>query len=113
VAEHFEEILQIRLQALEARVEDDAMGTERHFKELQDFWTQNLDKSTAALRGELSEDIDQSRTGLQAEIRQVRSDLETKMDGTRADLHRFERKMETQLETIHLLLQDVLRRRPL
>ena len=53
MADHFEEIVDLRLRALESRVDDEAGAVKEHFLELRQFITESLAAQMAQLRGEM------------------------------------------------------------
>ena len=57
VADHFEEVIGLRVAALEARVAAEAESVKEHFAELQNFITFSLTRQITQLKEELSLDI--------------------------------------------------------
>ena len=71
MADHFEEIVDLRLRALESRVDDEAGAVKEHFLELRQFITESLAAQMAQLRGEM----DAFRTEVRGEMGILRSEM--------------------------------------
>ena len=90
MADHFEEVVNLRLSALEARVNEEASAVEQHFAEMRTFITKSLHTLAGQLRSEMSD----------------------MGSGLRGELYRLEQKMDAHHEATHLILRDILRRLP-
>ena len=94
MADHFEEVIGLRVAALEARVAAEAESVKEHFAELQTFITFSLTRQSAELRTEFRRDL-------------------RRMDRpTRKRLEDFNRKVDGHHEATRLILADILERLP-
>src|SRR5262245_5515454 len=64
VADHFEEVIGLRVSELEGRVAAEAQSVKEHFAELQSFVTFSLTRQTAELRTELAQQAAELRAEL-------------------------------------------------
>ena len=90
MADHFEEVIGLRVAALEARVAAEAESVKEHFAELQNFITFSLTRQVGQLRTELKQDF-----------RSVEQRIES-----------LERKVDAHHDAIKLILFDILDRLP-
>ena len=97
VADHFEEVIGLRVAALEARVAAEAESVKEHFAELQSFITFSLTRQTAELRTEFKREIGR---------------LELRIDRVEQRLDRLDEKADARHEAIKLVLSDILDRLP-
>ena len=104
VADHFEEVIGLRVAALEARVAAEAESVKEHFAELQNFITFSLTRQITQLKEELSLDIRRVEQRLER-LEQRFDRLERRFDG-------LERKFDAHHEAIKLILSDILARLP-
>ena len=108
VADHFEEVIGLRVAALEAGVAAEAESVKEHFAELQKFITFSLTRQTAELKVELERDIHGVEQRLGARI----DTLERRFDGLEQRFDRLERKVDTYHDAIKRILADILDRLP-
>ena len=104
MADHFEEVIGLRVAALEARVAAEAESVKEHFAELQNFITFSLSRQTAELRSEFNLDI--------RRLEQRLGGLEQRFDGLEQRFDGLERKFDAHHDAIKLILADILDRLP-
>lgn len=134
MAEHFEEVVNLRLRALETRVNEEVGAVEKHFAELRVFITESLNTQLAqlraGLRSEFYSEIGGLRSEFHSEIGGLRSEIRSELGRVRADVGRIEQRlgnfqettrlefgrleqrMDAHHQATHLVLQDILRRLP-
>lgn len=93
MADHFEEVIGLRVAALEARAAAEADSVKEHFAELQKFITFTATTQVTQLKAEIH--------GLQRRFDQ----LEQRSD-------RLERKLDGHHDAMRLILADILDRLP-
>ena len=104
MADHFEEVIGLRVATLEARVAAEAESVKEHFAELQSFITFSLTRQTAELRTEFKRDIRRVEQRLGG-VDQRLGALEQRFDG-------LDRKFDAHHDAIKLILADILDRLP-
>jgi DNA anti-recombination protein RmuC len=94
MADHFEEIVHLRLYALETRVDDEAQAVKEHFDEQRRFITESLVNLAARLRREFRTDLAEALASQSAQFRaelaegtaSVRAELGEGLANVRAEL---------------------------
>jgi acetylornithine deacetylase/succinyl-diaminopimelate desuccinylase-like protein len=94
MADHFEEIVHLRLYALETRVDDEAQAVKEHFDEQRRFITESLVNLAARLRREFRTDLAEALASQSAQFRaelaegtaSVRAELAEGLANVRAEL---------------------------
>lgn len=137
MADHVDEVLQLRLRDVETRVDNEANEVKEHFAELRLFMAEGLQtlkvelrqemgelkielrQEIAELRVELREEIAGLRVELRSELRAVRAELRSEIArlDRRLDAHelRFtalEQKIDAHHAATHVVLQEILHRLP-
>ena len=105
MADRFEEVIRLRVAALEDRVTAEADSVKEHCAELQSFITFSLTRQSAELKAELKRELTDQITGLRSELTLDISRLEQR-------LSRLEEKVDAQHETVTLILKQILGRLP-
>ena len=90
MADHFEEIIGLRVSELEAQVAAEAKSVKEHFAELREFITFTVTTQVTQLKVELKRDLGR---------------VEERLDG-------LERKVDAHHDAIKLILADILDRLP-
>ena len=93
MADHFEEIIGLRVAALEARVAAEAESVKEHFAELQNFITFSLTRQTAELRTEFSRDLRRVEQRLDG-VEQRLGKLELRFDALELRFDALERRFD-------------------
>jgi hypothetical protein len=104
VADHFEEIIGLRVAALEAEAE----SVKEHFAELQKFITFTVTTQVTQLKAELARDIH----GVEQRLGDRIGAVERRLDGHDQRFDRLERKMDAYHDATKLSLADILNRLP-
>ncbi len=117
MAEHFEEVVNLRLQAMETRVDNELMAIEKHFKELQTFWIESLNKTADRIEARLEVRLDaRIEPRFRAQTAWLQAELEARFSGLRSEfqarLGHLDVKMDAHHNATHLVLHDILRRLP-
>lgn len=132
MADHFEEVVHLRLSALEARVDAEAMAVREHFLEQQQFIAHSLNTWATTLRGEWRADLLAETDRLEQQLRsefhagfdrleqKLRSEFHAGFDRLEQKLRlefdaRFDgldQKLDAHHDATRLLLGDILRRLP-
>ena len=139
MADHFEEVVNLRLHQLDERIDDEASAVKEHFQELKTFITEGFAKQSAELRAEfraelgavnadvstlkadvstLKADVSTLKTdvaGLKTDVAIMKTDisvLKGDVAGLRREFGRLEYKMDAQFETVHVVLRDIQSRLP-
>jgi predicted nuclease with TOPRIM domain len=131
MAEHFEEIVQLRVSALETRVDVETKAVQEHFQELMSVINDGVVESRAgflecrqefrglkarmtALEGRmdrLEERMDRLEERMdRLEVRMDR--LEVRMDRLEVRFDRWERKLDAHTEATAVAFREILRRLP-
>ena len=101
MADHFEEIIGLRVAALEGGVAAEAESVKEHFVELQKFITFTVTTQVAQLKA-----------GLARDIHGVEQRLGGRIDALEQRFDRLEHKVDAHHEAIKLVLADILDRLP-
>jgi septal ring factor EnvC (AmiA/AmiB activator) len=122
VADHFEEVVGLRLSQLEARADAEEKAVKASFLDQQQFITFSLNRVAEALRigwrAELRSEIAGVRRELndvKSEVRQVHrrlASVEQTMNSVKQNMNSVERKMDAQHEVTQRALRDILKRLP-
>lgn len=125
VADHFEEVIGLRVSALEVRVATEAEAVKEHFAELQSFITFSLARQSTELREEIRREIGRldgridrleqrfDKLELRFDVLEQRFDrLELRVDRLEQRFDGLERKFDAHHEAIKLILGEILDRLP-
>ena len=104
MADNFEELIGLRVAALEARVAAEAESVKEYFAELQNFITFSLTRQIAELRTEVQHDL--------GRVEQRIERLEQRFEGLEQRFDRLDRKFDAHHETMKLILSNILDRLP-
>lgn len=98
MADHFEEIVNLRLHALETRADDEAAAVKEHFDEQRRFITETLTTQLGKLGEDQHEQFEEQRRFITESLRQLRSDfraeLRAELAVLRGDLGRLDQRLE-------------------
>lgn len=108
MADHFVEVVGLRVSALEARVAAEAESVTQHFAELKDFVSFTVTSQLAHLRTDVRRDLRRVEQRLDRRIDAV----ERKVDALAERLDAFERKMDAHHAAMKLILSEILDRLP-
>jgi chromosome segregation ATPase len=115
VADHFEEVIGLRVAALEARVAAEAESVKQHFAELQSFITFTVTTQVTQLKVEFKSDLRRVEQRLDGRIDGLErrfDGLEQRFDGLEQRFDRLDRKMDAHHDAMKLILGDILSRLP-
>ena len=108
MADHFEEVIGLRVAALEAGVAAEADSVKEHFAELQKFITFTVTTQVTQLKVELQRDIHGVEQRLGGRI----DALEGRLDGLEQRFDGLDRKVDVHHEAVKLMLTEILNRLP-
>ena len=111
MADHFEEVIGLRVAALEAGVAAEAESVKEHFAELKNFITFSVTRQITQLRTEFKRDIRRVEQRLGG-VEQRLGALEQRFDGLERRFEGLDRKFDAHHEAIKLILSDILDRLP-
>ena len=110
MAEHFEEIVQLRVSALETRVDVETKAVQEHFQELMSVINDGVVESRQEfrlLKGRMT-----ALEGRMDRLDERMDRLEVRMDRLEVRFDRWERKLDAHIEATTVAFREILRRLP-